>query len=432
MNKLLFLILFSTLLLPTYLAANVQVIKKENSYSNTTLLVIAGIHGNEPGSYFAASILATNYTIKSKNLWIIPNLNKTSITANKRGINGDMNRKFSTIKKNDKDKKIIEDVKKLILSKNISLVLNLHDGHGFYRKKFNGNIFNPNAWGQTCVIDQCKLQEEQAFGNLNEIALKVKKNINTKLLQKHHAFDVRNTQTKFEDEEMQLSLTYFAVTHSKPAFAIESSKNLSTLSQKVYYQLLAIEEFMKIMKISFKRDFELTENNLSKIIKNYGNIRINNKIFINLDNIKKSLSYIPIKWKSNIIKLSHPLGAIKIVNKNYVVYIGNKKVTTLKPQYFDMALDCPKVFEVEIDGQKKSLKETTDIFVKDDFKIMSKDNVRVNIIGFTKKGISNESGMKVHKNSLNKKFSIDKDNKTYRIEFYKNDKFCSTSIVHFK
>lgn len=81
-----------------YASGNIQLIKKENSDSNTTLLVIAGIHGDEPGGYFAASILATHYKINSKNLWIVPNLNRSSIQANRRGLNGDMNRKFSILK----------------------------------------------------------------------------------------------------------------------------------------------------------------------------------------------------------------------------------------------------------------------------------------------------------------------------------------------
>jgi hypothetical protein len=232
--------------LSTLVADNIQLIKKENADSNTTLLVIGGIHGDEPGGFFSASVLASHYKINSKNLWVIPNLNKKSIQRNRRGIHGDMNRKFATLRKNDKDKKIIEEIKKIILTKKVSLVLNLHDGHGFYRKENKGNIFNPNAWGQTCVIDQCNLNKNQPFGNLDDIAKTVKDNMNKKLIKEHHNFNVRNTNTKYDDEAMQLSLTYFAVTHNKPAFAIESSKNLSSLSQKVFYQLLAIEEFMNI------------------------------------------------------------------------------------------------------------------------------------------------------------------------------------------
>ena len=245
-------ILLLFVVLTAVLQANVQLIKKENNDSNSTLLVIGGIHGDEPGSYFAASILATHYTIISKNLWIVPNLNETSIMENNRGVHGDMNRKFAYMKKHDQDKKIVEEVKRLITLPNIDLVLNLHDGHGFYRKKSEGNIYNPTAWGQTCVIDQCTLKEEQEFGNLSNIATAVKDNVNKKLLKKHHSFNVKNTKTKYYDKEMQLSLTYFAVTNNKPAFAIETSKNLSSLSQKVFYQLLAIEEFMKIMHMILK------------------------------------------------------------------------------------------------------------------------------------------------------------------------------------
>ncbi len=156
-----FLILFLFFGVTIYASSSVQLIKKENKDSNTTLLVIGGIHGNEPGGYFAASLLATHYKINSKNLWIVPNLNKSSIQSDKRGINGDMNRKFSVIDKKDKDTKTIQDIKKIILSKQVSLVLNLHDGNGFYRKEHQGNIFNPNSWGQTCVIDQCKLKQDQ-------------------------------------------------------------------------------------------------------------------------------------------------------------------------------------------------------------------------------------------------------------------------------
>ncbi len=415
-----------------FASEDIQLIKKENPDANATLLVIGGIHGNEPGGYFAASILATHYNISSQNLWIVPNLNKASIQANTRGIHGDMNRKFSTIKHNDKDKKIVEEIKKIILSKKVSLVLNLHDGNGFYRKENRGNIFNPNSWGQTCVIDQCKLSEEQPFGNLNDIALQVKRNINKKLLKEHHVFDVKNTKTKFHDEAMQHSLTYFAVTNNKPAFAIESSKHLPSLSKKVFYQLLAIEEFMKIMNITFQRNFELNAKQINKILKDYGTLEINNKILLNFDNIKKNLSYIPIKSTGNRFDFSNPLGSVKKINGNYVVYMGNKKVTTLRPQYFEIAKKCPKKFDVMIDGKLFSLKETSDFSVKDDFNIVKNGDFRVNVIGYKSKNHKNEAGIDINLNEIDKLFSVDTSHKIYRIEFYKDDKFCSMSMVHFK
>ncbi|MFT7859393.1 MAG: M99 family carboxypeptidase catalytic domain-containing protein [Sulfurimonas sp.] len=424
--------LLSFILLISLGADNLQLIKKGDPDSNTTLLVIGGIHGNEPGGYFAASLLATHYEITSKSLWIVPNLNQESIIRNQRGINGDMNRKFATIRANDPDKKIVDAVKKLILNPKVSLILNLHDGHGFYRKKHQGSIFNPNAWGQTCVIDQCQLPRHKTFGNLNDIAISVKNSINKRLLAKHHQFDVKNTKTKFEDEAMQLSLTYYAVTHDKPAFAIETSKNLSSLTQKVFYQLLAIEEYMKIMGINYKRDFEFNRKEIAKILKNRGTLAINNNFLLDLQNIKKTLSFVPLKSKSNDFNFSHYLGKVKKSKGVYEVFIGNKFITKLKPQYFEVSSDIPKNFLVEADGKQLSVKKASKFFVSDDFKVLSLKGYRVNIIGFSPKKKGDESNLNVRKSDMNRYYSIDKNNNIYRIEFYKENKFCAMLLVQFR
>ncbi len=426
------LIFIFFLLLTTLLNAKIQLVKKENSDSNTTLLVVAGIHGNEPGGYFAASILITNYSITSKNLWIVPNLNSESIIKNRRGIHGDMNRKFAYVKDGDKDKKIIDEIKETILSPKVSLVLNLHDGHGFYRKKNQGSIFNPNAWGQTCVIDQCDLKIEQDFGNLNDIAMQVKNNVNKKLLQQHHSFDVKNTNTKYDDEAMQLSLTYFSVTNNKPAFAVETSKNLKNLSQKVFYQLLAIEEYMKIMGIKYKRNFKLNEKEIAKILNKHGNLGINGNILLNLTDIKKSLSYIPIKSKSNEFKFSHPLGKVQKSRGKYLVFIGNQQITQLKPQYFNLTDHCQDKLNFVIDGKEISLSNTSDFYVTADFKVIKSKGQRVNIIGYQPKGRIDESNINISLKNLNKRYSVDTKHKVYRVEFYKKEEFCSMLMVHFK
>jgi hypothetical protein len=420
------------LYLTTLLYSNIQLIKKENKDSNITLLVIGGIHGNEPGGYFAASILATHYNITSENLWIIPNLNQESISRNKRGIHGDMNRKFSYIKDNDKDKKIIKEIKKIILSPKVSLVLNLHDGHGFYRKKNQGTVFNPNAWGQTCVIDQCKLKEDQDFGNLNEIAINVKNSINKKLLKEHHSFDVKNTNTKYDDEAMQLSLTYFSVTNNKPAFAIETSKSLSTLAQKVFYQLLAIEEYMNIMGITFNKDFKLNEKDINHILNNYGTLTINENILFDLSDIKKSLSYIPIKSKDNQFSFSNPLGSVRKIKGKYSVFIGNRYITSLKPQYFKVSKNCHDKLKFLIDGESKTLPKASSFYVNADFKVIEDKKLRANVIGYHASRGSKESNVSISLKDLNTNYSVDREHRAYRIEFYDNDEFCSMIIAHFK
>ena len=413
----------------TLFGSSIQLIKKENPDANTTLLVIGGIHGNEPGGYFAASILATHYKILANNLWIVPNLNQASIQKNKRGIHGDMNRKFSHIKKNDKDAATVEAIKKIILNKKVSLILNLHDGHGFYRKQYQGSIFNPNAWGQTCVIDQCNLNIHQKFANLDQIAKTVRENINKKLIKKHHAFNVKNTKTKFEDEAMRKSLTFFAVTHNKPAFAIETSKNLKTLSQKVFYQLLAIEEFMNIVGIKYKKDFLLNTQELTKMLKEYEYLHINNRITLKLTNIKKTLRFIPLKSSKNRFVFTHPLGSIKRDKKgNYKVFIGNKQITLIKPEYFQLAQNCPKNFSVTTSKKTKRYSISSYFFTNDDFVINCLPKTRVNLIGYH--GIKkNECSISIPLEKIRKKYSIDKKGTIYRIEFYKKDKFCAMSLV---
>ena len=317
MRILTLLILFCTLLL----GYDFNLIKKGHIDSNTTLLVIGGIHGNEPGGYFSAEILASHYHIKSGSLWIVPNLNAKSIQTDTRGFYGDMNRKFLDINQNDPDYKIVSDIKTVILDQNVSLIINLHDGHGFYREKDQGTIFNPKAWGQTCVIDQCDINGSNAYSNMDEIAKQIKININKKLIQDQHIFNVKNTKTKFDDEQMRHSLTYFAVTHHKPAFAIETSKSLSTLAQKVYYQLSAIEEFMQIMHIDYKRDFDFNINELSKIIDDYGSIVINSNFALDLTDIKDSLNYIPLKRSENTFVFSSLIGSIKNTLMNSILVI---------------------------------------------------------------------------------------------------------------
>jgi hypothetical protein len=425
-------------LLPFFLITSLyalpfNIIKKESDSLNApTLLVIGGIHGNEPGSYFSAALLSQYYKIKEGNLWIVPDLNRPSIQKDSRGINGDMNRKFSYINPNDPDKEAVQEIKKIITEKQVSLILNLHDGHGFYRKEHLNTIFNPNAWGQTCVIDQKSLDTDHPFGNLNEIASKVSGELNNALIERHHLFDVRNTNTRFDDEAMKHSLTYFAVSQNKPSFAIETSKNLPTLHHKVFYHLHAIESYMNLMGIKYERSFELTPDEIEQLLKKYNYLTINNNFYLNLQDLKNNLSFIPLQSESNEFKFLHPLGSVQKKKKQYDLYIGNKKISSLIPSYHQKEL-CTTPITVLADGKIQTISFASDFFVTSDFKIINNDyNTRVNIIGFTKKGVNDESNIQVGLSDLDSAYSIDTAHKSYRVEFYQKNRFCGMVLVHFK
>ncbi len=406
-----------------------DIYKKETNPQQHTLLIIGGIHGDEPGGYFAPAVLEKYYKIKSGNLWIIPNLNTDSILANNRGIYGDMNRKFNVIEKNDNDLLTINRIKEIILEKRVDLILNLHDGFGFYRDIYEDANFNPNAWGQATIIDQEKIDKK--FGNLGEIANQVNKNVNNEGLYKDfHTFGVKNTQTKEKDEQMQQSLTYFAVTHNKPAFAIETSKNITELTHKVIYQLKAMEEFMKIMNIEFERDFDI--NNYAEVekkVNDFGKITINDNISFDLTDIKNNLRFVPLKNENNKFDLTHTLAKVKFDDNKYEIHIGNIKVCDLYPQTFEIENTEDKI-KILVDNKEIETSFGNQIDIKNDFKI-EKSDFRVNIIGFSKDKIDSEDDILIKKSDIQDNYSIDNNKSKYRVEFYKDGKFYGMIILNF-
>ncbi|MCG3662383.1 hypothetical protein L5F37_03095 [Aliarcobacter butzleri] len=429
-----FIVVFLLLVINLFAVTNrdFSIYKKESQTPSHTLLIIGGIHGDEPGAYFAPAFFEKYYKITKGSVWVIPNINGDSIIANQRGIYNDMNRKFSLIEKDDPDYFIIERVKKIILDKKVDLILNLHDGHGFYRETHENAIFNPKAWGQATIIDQDKINGLDKFGDLDKIATQVKNNLNKdKLFQEFHSFGVKNTQTKFKDEQMQLSLTYFAITNNKPAFAIETSKNITDLTEKVIYQLKSIEEFMKIMDIEFQRDFDI--NNYEEVKKrlfDFGEVKINENIAFDLSDTRKILRFIPLKKENNEFKFENSLGATKIVDNKYEIYIGNINVTNLFPQNFDVK-EYKDSIKIEVDGKVINTKLGEVIDVKNSFKIVKNDFFRVNVIGFSKTGVDSEDDILLKKSDMVDSFSIDTNNKQYRVEFYKDNNFYGMITINF-
>lgn len=405
--------------------------KKESKQKGDTLLVIGGIHGDEPGGYFASSILVSNYKIKKGSLWVVPNLNFESLIRNRRGIHGDMNRKFNFVSKDDKDYNDIIKIKKIIKNEQIDLILNLHDGRGFYRHNWQNSIFNPSAWGQAFIIDQELLTKEHRYFNLTKLAKKVSENINSELLEDYHTFNIKNTKTKEKDEQMQLSLTYFAIKNNKPAFAVETSKNITDLTLKVKYQLKAIEGFMDIMGIKYEKDFDLNNlEEISAVVNNFMDVTINDVIKLDLNNIKPNLYYFPLKNTQNSFDFKHPLGAKIYKNGIYYLKIGNKTVTKLHPQKFDYKNEIKNIL-IEFDGEKRKINFSDTIKVKEYFKVKANNDYRVNVIGFSKDKIVNENNIKITLDKLEKRFSISKDNKIYKIEVYKDKYFLGMILVQF-
>lgn len=401
-----------------------ELIKKGKSLDdNNTLLVIGGIQGDEPGGFLAASLLATEYETTKGEVWVVPNLNFPSIIKRSRGVNGDMNRKFSDIKDTDPDFKAVKGIQDLITDKNVAMIVNLHDGSGFYREKHIDKMLNPNRWGNSSIIDQESVSNIK-YGNLEEIAQRVVTNINKHLFHPLHKYHIKNTKTRLGDVEMLKSLTFYAIENGKAAFANEASKTLD-VTQRVYYHLLALEQYMRVANIEFKRNFTLNTEGIDEAINKEIELSMfDKKVFFSLRNPRPVIGYVPMPESNDdtiSYEVSNPLTAVVKDGKGYKVHYGNRVLTKLVPQYFEYG-EKEKVVKVEIDGDVKEIALGSLVRVNEYFKVIPEEKTRVNVIGYTNKKQKNESGLNIKRSEIIKRYSIDKKGKTFRVELYNQDK----------
>ncbi len=422
------------LILPVWLAAaslDFTLHQKGTRDPGNTLLVIGGIQGDEPGGFNAASLLVTHYKITKGSVWVVPNLNFLSIVERSRGEYGDMNRKFSDLSPADPEYGTVERIKAIITNPQVAMVLNLHDGSGFFREKYIDKWRNPYRWGQSCIIDQAAIDAPR-YGNLSEIAQKVKKHVNDNLFDSEHRFSVKNTETAKGDEEMAKSLTYFAIRNNKPAFGIEGSKNFGT-HFRAYYHLLALEKFMDIMGIEYERKFEMNPFAVKNAIDNSEMkvVLYDNKLLLPVSRARNYLHYIPMKKDASVeYTTDHPLVAVVERDEKYRVCYGNRRMSLLYPQYFEYD-NSLHTLDMQIDGYEKVVPLGTVVDVKDNFLIKNRDGYRINVIGYTQEGLDSEVETTIERKSIVDRFSIDKEGKMYRVEIYRDHKFSGMILVNF-
>jgi len=222
------------------------------------ILVIGGIHGNEPGAYKAAEILS-RVKVERGELIIAPRTNVVSILADVRGYNGDMNRKFQYLSRKDPDYERVQEIKELIAETKPDLVLSLHDGFGFHS-------VNKRAWGQCIVIDE----EVYKTFNLGKIAKTVAENVNRHIRRRKWKIPVYNTHTfspSTKHPEQKKSLTYYCLSKQNvPAFCLETSKQLPSLRLKVLFHLMMLKEFFKIYGVEISPDFDVLEKEVDRFL----------------------------------------------------------------------------------------------------------------------------------------------------------------------
>ncbi|MBN2289015.1 MAG: succinylglutamate desuccinylase/aspartoacylase family protein [Candidatus Glassbacteria bacterium] len=212
-----------------------------------TMMIIGGIQGNEPGGYLAADLYA-DISLRKGNLIVVPRANFHAILLNQRGPNGDMNRKFALRRDTDTETRIVEILKELISRSDV--LLNLHDGSGFYREEYLDELHNPMRFGQSIIADAdvYTIPDSGRVLRLGDIARKVCSVVNAMIPEENYRFKFNNHNTVSQGTmhpEQRLSATYYSLIHHRiPSFGIESSKEIPSDEIKVRHKRMVINAFM--------------------------------------------------------------------------------------------------------------------------------------------------------------------------------------------
>lgn len=404
--------------------------KQGSTPAAPTLLIIGGIQGDEPGGFNAASLLVTDYQIDYGNVWVVPNLNFESIVQRSRGVHGDMNRKFLDLAKDDPEYDTVKKIKDIILSKQVDVVLNLHDGSGYYRPRHQDSLRGPHRWGQSLIIDQAELPNAR-HGNLYDTGERVIRRVNQRLLDPEHRYHLKNTRTREGDREMEKTLTYFAVRNDKAAFGVEASKSMNT-AFRAFYHLNVIEAFMQEMGIEYRRDFALEPTHVKQAIeKELYLAMFNKRLFLDMTNARDWLRYVPMTPQQPMqVETSNPLLAVVGEGRHYKVRYGNRGVTNLHPQFMEFD-DSLKYIPVLVDDRYQLVRPGETIKVRNNFMVIPQAEYRVNIIGFVHDGVDDEAGVFVSHGNFMPRFSIDRQAKKFRVEVYRGDKFSGMILANF-
>ncbi|WP_300447797.1 M99 family carboxypeptidase catalytic domain-containing protein [uncultured Helicobacter sp.] len=413
----------------------------ENDKRAPTLLLMGGIHGDEPGAYYSTDIFMRHYKITKGSVWVVPVVNPHGMFANMRGVYGDMNRKFAALATNDPDYQSIQKIKQLLAEKDIDISLHLHDGSGYWRPQYISNLLNPARWGNCSVIDQPELNGAK-YGDLESFVAQMVADINLHILNPLHRYHVHNTHTKAKNNTEQLkALTFFSLSLGKPALTNEASKELD-IPTRVYYHLLAIESLLGQLGIGFERDFELNVASVKELLSPaLLQIKIEEHITLPLDSLRPFLTHFPlpkntapkhIKTQSD----SHLLGLVRNTQGNIELKYGSRTISTLIPQYhtFDASLQH---IRIKIDEQWQSVPIGSIVYAKDSIEFEPLEDYRINVIGYVKPNdnspMPDEVGIRIYKKDFIPRYSIDTQALSYRAEIYhKKDILSGIVIISFK
>lgn len=389
-----------------------------------TLFITAGIDGDEPGGIHAAATLITRYQIRSGQLWIAPDLNRQAILLRERG---EMNLKFAGIAPDDPLYDPVFRLKSIVRDPHVDLLVNLHDGSGFYHPVRLSRERGPYRWGQSIVIDQETLPGVR-FGELHHLADTITSQTAQGVLADNEQFQIKNMHTATLDDAAptRKSLSWFALRHGKPSLTIEASKT-HPVSVRAYYHLLALEALMKEVGIRFSRDFELTPEAVAGVIREDAQITLaQGRIHLDLNNMNRNLYDFPLPANPQAsVSVINPLISLQPEQQGYRIHYGNNRLALLHPRQVKIDSHFEPIPMI-IDGTEQLVTPGTVLAVTSHVQIEPLPHYRFTLAGHN--GSQEPQATSINGNNA----SIDRDGRLLRLEIYRDEAFSGMILLDFR
>ncbi len=420
----LFSVLLLTLLWSIPAAAEFSFVRINGVAPGPTLFITAGIDGDEPGGIHAAATLITRYQIRSGQLWVAPDLNPEAILLRERG---EMNLKFAGVDRDDPLFAPVNRLKTIVRNHQFDLLVNLHDGSGFYHPTRLSRERGPYRWGQSVVIDQEALPGVR-FGALHDLAAAIIDRTRSAVLVANEHFQIKNMHTATLNPEAptRKSLSWFALRHDKPALTIEASKT-HPVHIRTYYHLVALEALMDTVGIKFTRDFELTPQAVAQVIREDAQMTLaQGRIHLDLNKMHHTLYNFPLPANpQNGISAINPLISLQPEDGGYRIHYGNNRLALLRPRqvkidsYFE---PIPMI----IDGKSQLVAPGTILPVASHVQIEPSPRYRFALAGHNGSWEPRATSIE------GRQVSIDRDGRLLRLEIYRDEVFNGMILLDFR
>ena len=156
-----------------------------------------------------------------------------------------------------------------------------------------------------------------------------------------------------------------------------------------------------------------------------------NRLFLDMTNARDWLRYVPMTSRQPLqVEASNPLLAVVGSGQHFEVRYGNRGVANLHPEFMEFD-DSLKYIPVLVDDRYRLVRPGEKVMVRSNFMVIPQAEYRVNVIGFVRDGVDDESGVFVSYENFMPRFSIDRQAKKFRVEVYRGDKFSGMILADF-